>query len=495
MKKIWILIILLIFLVPTFARAQSNSPQITEITITDSGFEPSTLVIPQNNSVRFKNNSLTSSWPASNIHPTHSIYPEFDTKRGLNPGEEWVFEFKRPGSWRFHDHLAAEKTGEIKVLASADGVGEKKEKKLLSGIDMLKLNFSKVYYYFFKDHLNEDFQKVNIIEASKDPKILGGWMSLVGVEKTMEKLLTDAGGGSAYDCHQEAHTIGRVAYQLFSSESLTQGSSICHSGYYHGMIEQFFQERGTDDIAGKVDDLCSGFPTAFSRFECLHGIGHGVEAYLDYDLPRALNTCSELKDDYSKESCYGGVFMENIVVAEGIGVNSVHLTKWANDDPYFPCNAVDQNERLQIQCYMIQTARMLDLNQHKIDKVITLCENAPENMRHICFQSLGRDIAGMTLRIPHNIQTECKKSPEQYFQHCLKGALYVIIEFWAEKMTDQPNSLCKLQENTLDKAHCYQLLGGRLRGIFGSDQAKIEQVCSYAGNEFKNECLRSVRPN
>ena len=48
------------------------------VKITDKGFEPSTLTINAGDTVKFENKSSDDAWPASNVHPTHQLYPGFD---------------------------------------------------------------------------------------------------------------------------------------------------------------------------------------------------------------------------------------------------------------------------------------------------------------------------------------------------------------------------------------------------------------------------------
>lgn len=96
------------------------------IAYTDSGYSPATVTIKKGQTVRFVNNSSNQeTWPASAVHPTHGVYPEktaadclgsaFDACRGLKSGEFWEFTFNQTGTWRFHDHLHASKTGSVVV--------------------------------------------------------------------------------------------------------------------------------------------------------------------------------------------------------------------------------------------------------------------------------------------------------------------------------------------------------------------------------------------
>ena len=86
------------------------------VTITDSGFEPETIKIEKGTEVVFKNSGSQPHWPASNLHPTHGIYPEFDPQKAIDPGETWPFVFKKKGPWRYHDHLYPQMTGSVEVL-------------------------------------------------------------------------------------------------------------------------------------------------------------------------------------------------------------------------------------------------------------------------------------------------------------------------------------------------------------------------------------------
>lgn len=81
----------------------------------DNGFMPDSMTIKKGERVVFENKGKEAHWPASNIHPTHLIYPEFDPKNPIKPGENWEFIFQKVGIWRFHDHLFPDFTGSVVV--------------------------------------------------------------------------------------------------------------------------------------------------------------------------------------------------------------------------------------------------------------------------------------------------------------------------------------------------------------------------------------------
>lgn len=83
------------------------------INYTDNGFAPAYLEIGQNATVIFTNNSNSPMWIASNPHPTHTDYPDFDQK---SSGDSYSYTFTELGTYHFHNHMNPQDTGTIIVL-------------------------------------------------------------------------------------------------------------------------------------------------------------------------------------------------------------------------------------------------------------------------------------------------------------------------------------------------------------------------------------------
>lgn len=109
---------------------QANSmPDVYDvlITYTEEGYVPTSVTIRKGQSVRWTNSATgdDETWPASAVHPTHSVYPmtsdsdclgsSFDACQGLKPGGSWQFIFNEVGEWKFHDHLHPSKFGVVIV--------------------------------------------------------------------------------------------------------------------------------------------------------------------------------------------------------------------------------------------------------------------------------------------------------------------------------------------------------------------------------------------
>jgi hypothetical protein len=65
--------------------------------------------------VIFKNESGKKMWVASDDHPSHLIYPEFDAKKGVETGSTYEFVFNKVGTWGYHNHLSPSSTGTVIV--------------------------------------------------------------------------------------------------------------------------------------------------------------------------------------------------------------------------------------------------------------------------------------------------------------------------------------------------------------------------------------------
>lgn len=82
---------------------------------TNEGYEPNEVTIQEGDTVTFVNESSEFHWPASDVHPTHTIYSDFDPREPVAPGDSWSFMFTQTGEWVFHDHLRANLKGVVTV--------------------------------------------------------------------------------------------------------------------------------------------------------------------------------------------------------------------------------------------------------------------------------------------------------------------------------------------------------------------------------------------
>jgi hypothetical protein len=103
------------------------------------------------------------------------------------------------------------------------------------------------------------------------------------------------------DCHRIAHFIGSASFARYDgnvARTFAEGSAICASGYYHGILERAFAGiTNKADLAKRARSLClaAGIRRrGFLDYQCRHGLGHGFMTQTGYDLPMALSLCSGL---------------------------------------------------------------------------------------------------------------------------------------------------------------------------------------------------------
>lgn len=83
------------------------------IRITARGFDPRRIEITKGETVEFVNEDIKPHWPASDVHPTHTICPGFDALHGLKQGETYRRGFSKSQTCPFHDHLNPSLSGVV----------------------------------------------------------------------------------------------------------------------------------------------------------------------------------------------------------------------------------------------------------------------------------------------------------------------------------------------------------------------------------------------
>src|SRR5215813_10903651 len=124
-------------------------------------------------------------------------------------------------------------------------------------------------------------------------------------------------------CHPVVHALGREIFRVKGNihDAFLACDQTCHSGCYHGAVERFLRGDSKaparhvteSEILRRVPTACDAKAPRRVYFQCLHGLGHALMFFTENDLETSLKGCDALIDTWSQESCYGGVFMENLV--------------------------------------------------------------------------------------------------------------------------------------------------------------------------------------
>lgn len=225
-------------------------------------------------------------------------------------------------------------------------------------------------------------------------------------------------------CHPIAHVIGQIAVKKYptAAEAYTHGDSFCWSGYYHGVLEGIVGKIGQENVIAQINNICGSIAGkedySFEYYNCVHGLGHGLMAMTNTELFESLKLCDNLKGNWEQTSCYGGVYMENVMVD-----NKNHFTNYLKpDDPLYPCNKVDT--KYKSACYLMQTSYMLKVTGGDFTKVFSLCATADADFVATCYQSLGRDASGRSVSDVTSTKSTCDMGQDFAAKsNCIMGAV------------------------------------------------------------------------
>lgn len=313
--------------------------------------------------------------------------------------------------------------------------------------------------------------------------VFAGYMKDNGAKQTLVLLedLNKLGGYASSNCHPLSHKIGNIALHVYGSvpKAAPEYLPVCHSGYYHGLLEEYLSnapsyEEGIKVVCGAPAD---GY---FNWFQCTHGLGHGVMQYREDEVPQSLKDC-DLVDPANQgpEICYGGVFMENITTEEKTGHRSKYTRK---EDPIYPCNAVE--ERYKSACYFLSSSMILKLNGWDFEKGFKTCDTSEKTYRWLCYQSMGRDVAGSTLRNNEQSKRLCLLgTSDEARQHCYFGAVRDFINEKGE--FDTAIGFC----NFIDEAYrqkCHEAIFLDM-ALFKKGPAFLE-VCGKMQGPYRQQC-------
>lgn len=285
---------------------KENRGQAHTIRLTEDGFMPSAIKIAKGDTVVFTTARDKPFWPASDLHPTHGIYQEFDPRKPIDPNKSWSFRFDKAGEWRFHDHLAPLFRGVIRVTDAMDAAIVRDTSKTAAECHNLSDNSAKQACWN---------------QALASALTRGGISNAFNVFAGFYNSEPDFAEG----CHSFTHLIGEAAYEKFSKKEDFEVSPqipYCSYGFYHGFMEAMVQKTGKSEGARELCDyigkqLAKEGGTVGTTDACFHGIGHGVtdesSPQAQRDVFAAINPGLELCEKVGRNEreiklCGTGVF-------------------------------------------------------------------------------------------------------------------------------------------------------------------------------------------
>ncbi|OGI62791.1 hypothetical protein A2818_00910 [Candidatus Nomurabacteria bacterium RIFCSPHIGHO2_01_FULL_40_12] len=352
------------------------------------------------------------------------------------------------------------------------------------------------------------------------------------LSKFFAKLAKDKGGDYAYralaytttqsifppniDTHLLGHVVGD---ELFKQKGLS-GMQFCtddlRNACSHSIVVGGLLSEGVSAI-NKMVKVCKTAPGGKGAYRmCVHGLGHGVLAFTDYDMRKAVELCKPVATlpDYSNMEfveCIGGITMEMMA-----GVNDKQA--WEREkvnyfkvyDPLAPCNLGFIPEKAVYICYTFLTPHLFEsagvdprerpLPMH-LKKAFTFCEKilVGENRnRESCFGGFGKEF--VVLANERNVQSVedmdsgkltkiyewCNLAINEGVESCLYSALQSL--FWGgENKRDVAIHFCTIMTDKQKESFCFQSLIKAVSYYIDDSNYRAE-FCLEIPESYRQQC-------
>ncbi len=306
--------------------------------------------------------------------------------------------------------------------------------------------------------------------------------------------------------HMFTHVIGIRAWRpgLPVADVFASCTSLYQSGCYHGVIQSYLTASGDVDsarVVGLCDAIAPVGTNSWLRFQCLHGLGHGLEMAWAWDLPRALGGCDWLHGSWDQESCYGGAIMENAVAsAPGGHHTAVRALEQTGDDhgmtmdhgamsavppPFqmrdssdalYPCTVL--GARYQRACYLGQGGILLTMVDYDFAKAAAACDRTPTSVRDVCYTSLGTNASGVTVMDTQASIDRCAPGDPAWRQWCFVGVVKNFIDVTADPTPGI--AFCRAVPEGIDRNACWRAVGEQLSVLHTTDTLPRATACATA---------------
>lgn len=436
MKRIVFLVFVFLFV---FLRPINAHSQTIIITMTPEGFVPAETTIDNDTTVIFLNKDTRGRWPASNVHPTHNLYPDFDPKHTISPNDSWSFKPEKIGTWNFHDHLFPHLRGTLIVTgdqepavspvpsdvpnASANVISN------TNAISFIKNLFSQIKQILFNVWTYDprpkpsptpqplpDSATFKQLPQDKQMEILRNLVQDKSNQEAWNYFVETFNGdsGTSGNIHDLAHYLGQLFFESQGFSALSTCTPKFAFGCFHGFLDTAFQKDLTHltDAEKGCQQLGTGISGPVAS--CIHGIGHGVASfYKTTDLNSALTACDRLQP-YSQQYCYDGVFMEF--------VRNAPDSFFKPGDPLYPCSKL--SSKYQFSCGRNEPQLLLQRFKKSFPEIAILCvSSADTSFREACSDALGFTAVGVRQGNVAEIITSCNVLTDNKLRNrCLTSA-------------------------------------------------------------------------
>jgi len=284
---------------------------------------------------------------------------------------------------------------------------------------------------------------------------------------------------SDFYCHRQAHHLGMFLYGFIGNleESLLHADQRCGGALFHGIIQNYFisqvllDDKNLNNI--DISQICSNYdiPDSLLRWQCIHGLGHGLAEMYNYDVFTAVNRCNGFDSSLEQLSCAKGVFMENSM--EFVRTNS---SAFNDKDIFYPCNVIQA--KFAPPCYHYHAFYVLLIMESLSDSFKECDKIIPQEFVKYCYYGLGRQLVTVALQDEEYAISLCIGEQYEYPSSCLAGMLLTFVN---NTGTDEGFEFCSMIPDEY-KFDCYDGMGKWIIMKHAEDKDRKNE-CSKAANQ------------
>lgn len=321
------------------------------------------------------------------------------------------------------------------------------------------------------------------------------------------------------DIHLLGHTVGNVLYQQQGIKGINVCTQDFRNACSHSVVIGILTEYGEGALQ-EIADTCKKAPGGSGAYTmCFHGLGHGVLAYNDYNLEKAVEMCRRTGtvEYHNREfvECVGGTIMEMIDgVHDPVTWERESKRYFKDSDPLYPCTADFMPDEAKPICLVYLTPHLftsagLDLGHMNPDlypKAMSLCDALPEDaleLRDACYGGFGKEYIGLAqsrdirnigaMEEPalRKIREWCDDAGNPAgIASCNASALASI--FWGgENKPDASFTFCALAEGEAEKGACYAQLSDAV-AYYLPENPRGRALCAKMPEGAREACLAKV---
>ena len=418
------------------AHQDENSNEII-IHIDENGFEPNEIHIKPGTTVIFENVGKEEHWPASDNHPSHTLYantsleehckpdsvPTFDSCGAVAAGQSWSFVFDKVGTHGYHDHLWPHLNGEIVVEdMSNQTIGN--NNIFPRFLDFLRKILYMTLSFFVNDEKNISLNSGNA-ETQFYEKLKDKYENIV-IQSDPREAIDALRQDSLQDekvsalCHDMLHGIGHAAFNKYGSfkKAVQYQSDFCNSGYIHGLFESYFKSVGNPltDLSEQCSEYASD-KRPFDLWQCYHGIGHGFMYLTGGDLDESLELCQKALEKEAVASCQNGVFME-VFNLEPLAKEKDFID---SKNPFLTCST---RNIAKADCYAYIPTYLSQTEKKDFSDIFKECDKAEFGYKSSCIGGVGAEAIKRNMNNTGAVFTLCGQAGSFINQElCVEGVV------------------------------------------------------------------------